>query len=293
MVTQIVIHLFPHEIDWFEWQIKQLKQSSCYLEQDDEVIIDVTLNLNLVDWNNSTIPKQFFINKFKQIEKICDWCECFFIIDENNKCLGCNDKRRKAIRTTTADNILYLDSDLFFSNTLLKNIIESTKLIDIDYYIISPQTVKMWDDSWDVITNQKYLNIEANIETYYNNDPFKTITNDIDEIYLKNINGFKFAGGWFNLLSSKLLKITDIPDSLGPYGVDDTYVMKCCEIMKQKNINVQQYVLEGEIIVENFKYRWNPYEDFIHLNIMSREYQKNAEQNMFLELEKFKNKIKQ
>jgi hypothetical protein len=115
----------------------------------------------------------------------------------------------------------------------------------------------------------------------------------VDEIYLKNINSFKFAGGWFNLLSSKLLKTTDIPDSLGPYGLDDTYVMKCCEIMKQKNINVQQYVLEGEIIIENFKYRWNPYKDFLHLNIKSREYQKNAEQNILSELEKFKNKIKQ
>jgi hypothetical protein len=28
MTTQIVIHLLPQEIDWFEWQIKQLNKST-------------------------------------------------------------------------------------------------------------------------------------------------------------------------------------------------------------------------------------------------------------------------
>ena len=109
MTTQIVIHLLPQEIDWFEWQVKQLKQGSYYLEEEDKVIIDVTLNLNLIDWKKSKLPKQFFIDKFIQIERLCDWCDTQFITDEENKCLGCNDKRREAIRSTKADNILYLD----------------------------------------------------------------------------------------------------------------------------------------------------------------------------------------
>ena len=67
MITQVVIHLMPYEIDWFEWQAKQLKIGSYYIE--DKVIIDVTLNLNLVNWNNSQIPKQYFIDKFNQIKQ--------------------------------------------------------------------------------------------------------------------------------------------------------------------------------------------------------------------------------
>ena len=63
MTTQIVVHLLPHEIDWFEWQSKQLKIGSYYIE--DKVIIDVTLNLNLVDWEKSQLPKKYFIDKFK------------------------------------------------------------------------------------------------------------------------------------------------------------------------------------------------------------------------------------
>ena len=42
MKTQIVVHLLPQEVDWFEWQSKQFKQGSYYLEKDDQIIIDVT-----------------------------------------------------------------------------------------------------------------------------------------------------------------------------------------------------------------------------------------------------------
>ena len=289
MITQIVIHLLPHEIDWFEWQSKQFKLGSYYIE--DKIIIDVTLNLNLVDWNQSQLPKQFFIDKFNQIKLLWDWAETQFIIDEENKCLGCDDKRREAIRSTTADNILYLDSDLLFRPELLSYIIEAAKSIDHEYYIISPQTVRMWDNSWDVITNKNYLNTPANMETYYANDPFEIINNSPENINLSSINQFKFGGGWFNLLSTKLLKLTDIPDSFGPYGIDDLYVMICCGLMKQKGYNVQQYVLDGSIVIENFKYRWNPYKDYLYLIDKQVEFRKQAEDNLNLELQNFIDKI--
>ena len=34
MITQIVVHLLPHEIDWFEWQSKQFKLGSYYLDKN-------------------------------------------------------------------------------------------------------------------------------------------------------------------------------------------------------------------------------------------------------------------
>ena len=70
MKTQIVIHLLPTEIDDFEWQIKQLKLASLYLNKDDIINIDVTLNLNLVNWNESKFEKQYFIDKFNNIKNV-------------------------------------------------------------------------------------------------------------------------------------------------------------------------------------------------------------------------------
>jgi hypothetical protein len=300
MTTQIVIHLLPQEIDWFEWQIKQLKQGSYYLEEDDKVIIDVTLNLNLVDWEQSKLPKQLFIDKFNQLEKICNWCETQFIIDEEHKCLGCDDKRREAIRSTQADNILYLDSDLIFKPELLKYMMDSAKVTPNEYYIISPQISKWvitttsnvvgWDDSWNCLVNKKYIN-KPTSQQHVILDPYLIISNIEENISISPISQFKFGGGWFNLLSTKLLKLTDMPDSFGPYGVDDLYVMVCCDIMKQKGYNVQQYILEGTIVTENIKYGWNPYSNLLYLINKKDEFRIQAESNLNKEIQNFINRI--
>jgi len=285
MTTQLVVHLLPHEIDWFEWQSKQFKIGSYHV--DSSIIIDVTLNLNLVDWDKSQMPKQFYIDKFNYIETLWDWAETKFDINENGTCLGCDDKRRNSIRTTEADNILYLDSDLIFRPETLSYMVSAASIVDNEYYIISPQTVRMWDSSWDVITNKDYLNVPANMETYYANDPFEIIAKDITDIELKKIDEFKFGGGWFNLLSTKLLKLTDIPDSFGPYGIDDLYVMICCNIMKQKGIEVNQYIVDGLVVIENFKYRENYHKNYLYLIDNQNEYRARAESNLNIELNNF------
>jgi hypothetical protein len=289
MITQIVVHLLPHEIDWFEWQSKQFKIGSSYVSTD--IIIDVTLNLNLVDWNKSTMPKQFYIDKFNYIETLWDWAETRFDINEDGTCLGCDDKRRTSIRSSVSDNILYLDSDLIFKPETLSYILSAASAVEDSYYIISPQTVRMWDSSWDVITNRDYMNTPANMETYYANDPFAIITKEISDISLKKINEFKFGGGWFNLLSTNLLKLTDIPDSFGPYGIDDLYVMQCCSILKQKGIEVNQYIVDGLVVVENFKYRRNYHKDFLYLIDNQKEYRAQAEDNLGKELHNFSKKV--
>jgi len=287
MITQIIIHLLPHEIDWFEWQAKQLKAGSCYIE--DKVIIDVTLNLNLVDWNNSQIPKQYFIDKFNQIKQLFDWCEIIFDIDENNTCLGIDDKRRNSIRAYNPDNFIYLDCDIIFKPETLALLINSAKTIDNEYYIISPQTPKLWDFTWDILVNNVYLNQQYGFEKTI--DPYSILNTDYGEISLSPINVFKFGGGWFNLISSKLLKFTDIPDSFGPYGIDDTYVMYCCEIMKQKQLTPQQYVVSNLVVAENYKYRNSSYVDYLDIINKKDEYRIQAENNFQIELNKFYNKL--
>lgn len=277
----------PHEIDWFEWQAKQLKVGSCYIE--DKVIIDVTLNLNLVDWKNSQIPKQHFIDKFYQIKQLFDWCETIFEIDENNVCLGIDDKRRNSIRNYQPDNFIYLDCDIIFKPETLALLISSAKTISDDYYIISPQTPKLWDFTWDILVNNIYSNQQYGFEKII--DPYSILNIDYGEVSLLPINIFKFGGGWFNLISAKLLKFTDIPDSFGPYGIDDTYVMYCCDIMKQKQLKPQQYVINNLVVAENYKYRNNPYSQYLKITNKKDEYRIQAENNFQNELNKFYEKV--
>jgi hypothetical protein len=288
MVTQIIIHILPHEIDWFEWQAKQLKISNCYI--NDKVIIDATLNLNLVDWNESKLPKQFFIDKFLQIKELLHEYELLFDINEDGTCLGIDDKRRDSIRKYTPDNFIYLDCDVIFKTETLALLINAAKIIDNEFYIISPQTPKLWDQTWDVLVNKLYQNEEYGFEKKIM-DPYSLLTQDYGDITLMPIDNFKFGGGWFNLISAKLLQLTDIPDSFGPYGRDDTYVMYCCEIMKQKQMNPQQYIVKNLVIAENYIYRDNFYINYLSIINKKEEYSKQAENNFNLELNNFYNRI--
>ena len=287
MITQIIIHLLPHEIDWFEWQAKQLKIGSVYIE--DKVVIDVTLNLNLTNWDESHIPKQYFIDKFNQIKQYFDWCETLFEINQDNTCLGIDDKRRNSIRKYTPDNFIYLDCDIIFKPETLALLINSSKNVKDDYYIISPQTPKLWDFTWDVLVNSVYSKYSYGFEKII--DPYDILTTDYGDISLSPINVFKFGGGWFNLISAELLKFTDIPDSFGPYGIDDTYVMHCCDIMKQKGKYAQQYVVNNLVVAENYKWRNNPYSQYLEIIDKKDEYKKQAEDNFQIELNKFYNKL--
>jgi len=288
MVTQIIIHILPHEIDWFEWQAKQLKISNCYI--NDKVIIDATLNLNLVDWNESKLPKQFFIDKFLQIKELLHEYELIFDINDDRTCLGIDDKRRDSIRKYTPDNFIYLDCDVIFKPETLALLINAAKIIDNEFYIISPQTPKLWDQSWDVLVNELYQNEEYGFEKKLM-DPYSILTQDYGDITLMPIDTFKFGGGWFNLISAKLLQLTDIPDSFGPYGRDDTYIMYCCEIMKQKQMNPQQYIVKNLVIAENYIYRDNFYINYLSIINKKEEYSKQAENNFNLELNNFYNRI--
>lgn len=297
MHTQVIIHLLPHEIDWFEWQSKQLKIGSYYINKNDKITFDVVLNLNLVDWNISKIPKEFFITKFNQIKQLYDWCDVIFEIDEEQKCMGCGDKRKQSIQSSTADNIVYLDSDIIFKPETLFYLIEGAKNVNNKYYIISPQITRLWDSSWDLLVNNNYMSVPPLSENYANRDPFRILIEPYGDTLIKSINSFKLGGGWFNLFSTNLLKLTDIPDSLNPYGPDDTYVMYCCDILKNNKYDVQQYVLHNLVVIENIKYRYDPYSDYLFSdNYMSeikrKDFRANTEKNLGNEINNFYNKIK-
>jgi len=285
-MIHIVIHILPQEIDQLEQLLIHLKKSSIYLKQED-YLVEVVLNTKLTDWSKSKLDEQFFINKFNSLEQLTNsWCETKFEVSDGT-ILGCNDIRRRALRTSKADYIMYLDADNIFSESLLYHLKSYTDylLTQDGYNILVPEITRLWDDSWDVITNQNYLQIEASHKNYFNRDPYNVDFNPND-ISINPINTFKFAG-WGTCIPTKLRNIIDIPDSLGSYGLDDTFVMMACLKLKSKGHNIQQYTLQNEIIIENNKFRFNPYQNYL-TNIDKREEFKNQAHNNFnLELQKY------
>lgn len=285
-MIHIVTHILPQEIDQLEQLLIHLKKSSVYIDYND-YIVEVVLNTKLTNWFNSKLDEQFFINKFNHLEKLTSsWCKTKFEVSDGS-ILGCNDIRRRALRTSKADYIMYLDADNIFSETLLFTMKEYCKLLNQNdsYDIIVPQTTRMWDITWDIITSEDHFDESASHENYFNRDPY-LIFKSKENTSLELINGFKFAG-WGTIIPTKLREIIDIPDSLGSYGLDDTFIMHVCNILKQKGYNINQWAISGEVIIENNKFRYNPYQDYLTTIDKKDEFLNQSHSNFNQELQKY------
>ena len=180
------------------------------------------------------------------------------LINDSNRCLGINDKRRNSIRENNPKNFMYLDTDVYFSMFNLSYLFRAMEQIDNEYYILNSQLLRLWDESWNMISNDRYIPMGYDSKIWLNYDPFK-LDSEVFEysstIGIKELNGFKFGGGWFNVFSSNLLKLIDIPDSLSSYGLDDTFVEEGCRMMQQKGYDIKQYTLDNMLVCEKRKYR--------------------------------------
>jgi hypothetical protein len=230
----------------------------------------------------------------------CDWTsKNIFEINDSNRCLGINDKRRNSIRENDSSNFMYLDTDVYFSMFNLSYIFRALEQINNEYYILNSQLLRLWDESWNMISNDRYIPMGYDSKIWLKYDPFKLdseVFNYASNIGIKELNGFKFGGGWFNVFSSNLLKLIDIPDSLSSYGLDDTFVEEGCRMMQQKGYDIKQYTLDNMLVCENRKYRdLNPYVDYITDKTNSDEfkqgYRDNANKHYPSELQKLSERL--
>ena len=263
MNYRIVIYIQPWEIDDLERIIRHLILSSYYIDKTDTVILDVTMNTStiLVDWNNSTIDKNYFSSKFLYLNSVASqYFETEF--DTAATVQGCVDKRRSA-NTKSHDYIIWLDPDVFFSIYTLPYLIQSTKQITNSNFVLSPQIIKYWDNSWDCLTYHEFLTQPTNHRDYFDMYSLDSIVSDTSKQLIVN-SQVKFGGGWFNLFPSNLFRDINIPDAFGSYGWEDLYVMICCNHLK-----IPQYIMQGVIVSEignTLLNNKNYYKPFISIN---------------------------
>ena len=269
----ILIHILPQEIDQLETTLIQLKKSSKYVT-DENFLVEVVLNNNLINWEQSKLDSKFFINKLNQLELLTQsWAKTNFWVSSKNEVLGCTDSHRLAATKYDPEAFIWLDVDIVFSETLLYHMVESYKALSAqeEYFIITPQTTRIWDDTWDVITNEQALTEEASHENYFNRDPYLT-TGLVGEANVSRSHAFKFASGWFTLLSNSLVKKIPIPPEMGSYYMDDTFIMACCSLGNHHDLGASQYIINNEVIIENNKFRYNPYKDYLKSESRKQEF---------------------
>jgi len=300
MKTNIIIHVLPGEIDWFERIVESLLRNASYLPEVESknVIIDATLNLSkeLYDTSLFQIPASYFTDRWELLSRKLDQAYITNLtIETGSATLGINDKRRNSIRkyASEVDNFIYLDNDVTFPDTALYYLLSYAKLLkdsNLQYFIITPEITKFWDDSWDIITNNRYRHLPYNFRDTYNTAQLYNTTQCEDINLFENTSNTKLGGGWLNLFSSKLLSFVDIPDSLGPYGEDDTYVMIAADIMRSFGIEAKQYIVQNLIVSEEGKFRQKVYDKYLPSIRNNQEVRQQANINLPTELQKFKQK---
>ena len=243
----------PWEIDYALLTFSQLKKSSYYLNSEDKVYIHVGLNLSnyTINWENSKIPKQFFIDKFNSLISILDFAEIQTIIYEGDKLWGHLDLEKSHIEPHI-DYYISICPDMWFSEHLLYYLIESAKQIKNKYFIITPEIHKLWDHTWDEITNSNYINLPYDKWDKSNIFDIQNVASNLEEPYLQPANNFKFAG-WFDLYSKSFFEdLCPVHKDWVGYGPWDFYSMLISDYVKKQGVDVQEYILRNQIIFEYY-----------------------------------------
>jgi hypothetical protein len=249
----------PGDLDYGLLSFIQLKKSKYHLPTDVNITIETVLNLSshMFDWEKSKLPKEFFIEKYNAISNLLIDYKHNKRIYDGDELYGHLDLQRECI-SEEIDYYIGICPDMYFSEHLLAYLIEGAKQIPNKYFVLTPQISKMWDATWDEITNPLFNNIPYN--EWSNVDVFdvRYTTKDFNgEIKLAKTNNSKFAG-WFDLMNKAFYEeMCPVWDIKG-YGPWDWYSMITSDYCKEKGVDFQQYLLKGQTI---FEYSVGPLKD--------------------------------
>jgi hypothetical protein len=250
MNIKIYSHIMPWDIDYALLMAIQLKKSKYYLPKDINITIDLELNLTsyLYNWEDSQLPKDYFIDKFNTLLLLLNDYNLNTHIYEEDKKYGHLDQQKKIISSDT-EYYIGLCPDIYFSEYTLTYMVEAAKQITNKYFVITPQISKVGDSDWDRIVNPKYLDIPYS--DYLEVDVFDirfNNKNDGQEVGLKTVSPSKFAGWWDLYNKAFYEELCLIQEEWSGYGPWDYYSMIISDYCKSKGVDYQQYLLQGETI---------------------------------------------
>ena len=291
------MHLMPWEIDSALSVSEKLRRSSYYLQKGDDVRLDFILNLSdaIIDWDKSKLDKQFFIDKFKSLNQVNDWSDYNTKIYEGNEIWGHLDAFRDVVKDDVeCDAYISLTPNIYFHNSLLFYIFRSIESINHDYYWITPEVVKLWDSSWDMLVNEHFIDVPHEKHHLIDSYSIEKVVNDnLNNVSLtKSTSDYYKWAGWFDVHSSKLFDLIMYPDHWKGYGPMDTFFIYVLGTFKNwtsnqsdqretlkkvyEKLNFQQYILKNQIAqsAEQFNPNRKFYEDRLTLK-SERQKQRN------------------
>lgn len=240
----------PWEIDYALLTFTQLKKSKYHLPEGVNITIDSVLNLSsyLIDWDESKLPKEFFIEKYNQLLPLLKDYNHNSKIYDNDELYGHLDLQRDSM-SPEVDYYMGICPDIYFNEHVLAYLIKSLEHIEDEYFVLTPQIPRMWDSTWDILTNEKYMNHPN--ESWDSIDIFDIATDNHPEPTLSHLgNNMKWAG-WFDIYSKSFFeKLVPIQPEWHGYGAWDFYSLNVVNMFKHLGGKVKQYILNNQVIFE-------------------------------------------
>ena len=271
MKYHISIHISPYEIDNYQTFIHQLRRNLNHVE--DEIIFTPYLNLSkyFYNWEDSTLSPFYFVDRFNELNDIVrEYCVIDEHVNFDEKILGAFSYKTMFLNKykNEVDAFIWFDSDMIFPDNTIHMLIASHKSSETKYCIVTPQIHRLWDTTWDILVNKDYINTPASHDNYFGFDGYSLYKRGDEDYFLdENKQRFKFASGWCNLLSSELFRdLIDFTYDLGHYGPDDTFIMCLLDYYKHIGKDINQYIVRGVVVTENYKHSLNQYKDYITKN---------------------------
>jgi hypothetical protein len=246
-------HIMPWEIDYALLTFTQLKKSKYYLQPDVNVKIKSALNLSsyLINWEESKLPKEYFIEKYKTLSILLKDYQHDTFIYEGDELWGHLDLQREAMSPET-DYYISICPDMYFSEHLLSYLSLAVRSIKDKYFVLTPQICRMWDESWEVVTHPKFAvgphyGWEKTTDIFDVDNYLHTSNEEVGVVLSPQI---KWAG-WFDLYSKGFYEeIANIPEEWHGYGAWDWYGMVASQHASKLGYDFGQYTLTGQIVFE-------------------------------------------
>jgi len=240
----------PWEIDYALLSFTQLKKSKYYLPEDVNITIDSVLNLSsyLINWEESKLPKEFFIEKYNTLSLLLkDYTHNSKIYD-GDELYGHLDLQRDSI-SSEFNYYMGICPDIYFNEHVLSYLVKSLEHIEDEYFVLTPQIPRMWDSTWDVLTNEKYMNHPN--ESWDSIDIFDIATDNHPEPTLSHLGDNMKWAGWFDIYSKSFFeKLVPIQPEWHGYGAWDFYSLNVVNMFKHLGGKVKQYILNNQVIFE-------------------------------------------
>lgn len=251
-------HVMPWEVGEFRHQVRlhRLTMSQLSKEELNNITLIPTLNLNneIIDWDNSKLSKEYYIEHFNiSCKTLNDIINVLPRIGEVTSTTGALKKNIDNI-LKEEDYYIWMDPDINYSYNYWDTFINSLKSVkdNFKHFIISPSTTKLWDSSWDILVNQDQLNLPYSYDGWFKSN-FEEYFYPSHDPSLSTVFPIKFGGGFGNLFSAKTLKLFEIPDDYILYGGVDTYIMIGAEILRKQN-KLIQYKINNLVTIQDFKF---------------------------------------